>query len=87
MSFDAARVQKELVEIERDKTSGVSVEVIGNSIAHMHGSIKGVQPSGICQLVANCCTADENGHDARAIFVYDQMKVASFHRVRSSLFS
>mmetsp|Transcript_6866 Transcript_6866/g.13056 ORF Transcript_6866/g.13056 Transcript_6866/m.13056 type:complete len:194 (-) Transcript_6866:27-608(-) len=41
MSFDAARVQKELVEIERDKTSGVSVEVIGNSIAHMHGSIKG----------------------------------------------
>mmetsp|Transcript_26688 Transcript_26688/g.32401 ORF Transcript_26688/g.32401 Transcript_26688/m.32401 type:complete len:192 (+) Transcript_26688:368-943(+) len=41
MSFDAARVQKELAEIERDKASGVSVEMLGDNIGHLHGILKG----------------------------------------------
>jgi hypothetical protein len=41
MSFDAARVQKELVEIDRDKTSGVSVEIMGDNLAHLTGFVKG----------------------------------------------
>ena len=40
-NFDAARVQKELVEIERDTASGVSVEIQGSNMAHLVGSIKG----------------------------------------------
>lgn len=41
MSFDVTRLQKELVEIQRDKASGVSVEMKGDSLAHLQGSIKG----------------------------------------------
>jgi hypothetical protein len=41
MSFDAARVQKELVEIDRDKASGVSVEIMGDNLAHLTGFVKG----------------------------------------------
>eukprot|EP00959_Pyramimonas_sp_CCMP1952_P097434 2036795-Pyramimonas_sp.AAC.2 len=43
MSFDVTRLQKELVEIQRDKASGVSVEMTGDSLAHLQGSIKGIK--------------------------------------------
>lgn len=43
MSFDAARVQKELVEIDRDKASGVSVEIMGDNLAHLTGFVKGAR--------------------------------------------
>lgn len=41
MSYDVARLQKELIEIQRDKASGVSVEMIGDNLSHLHGYIKG----------------------------------------------
>lgn len=40
--LDVSRVQKELVEIERDKNlSGVSIEICGDDLAHMKGTIEG----------------------------------------------
>lgn len=43
--FDVSRVQKELVEIQRDKKlSGVSVEVSEEDLTRMRGTISG--PSG-----------------------------------------
>mmetsp|Transcript_68671 Transcript_68671/g.217192 ORF Transcript_68671/g.217192 Transcript_68671/m.217192 type:complete len:193 (+) Transcript_68671:117-695(+) len=41
MQFDVSRVQKELVEIERDKSSGVTVRVLGDNLTRMEGTIKG----------------------------------------------
>lgn len=35
-------MQKELKDIERDKESGVRVELIGNSIRHLTGYVKGL---------------------------------------------
>lgn len=40
-------LQKELREIERDKESGVRVEVVGNSLKHLIGWVPG----------ADCCRA------------------------------
>lgn len=42
--LDVSRVQKELVEVERDKLSGVSIQISGDNLAHMQGTIEG--PSG-----------------------------------------
>ncbi len=40
--LDASRVQKELVEIERDKSlSGVSIQIYGDDLTHMCGTISG----------------------------------------------
>ncbi|KAJ7530905.1 hypothetical protein O6H91_14G024200 [Diphasiastrum complanatum] len=40
--FDFARVQKELVEVERDKNlSGVSIQICEDNLKHMRGTIKG----------------------------------------------
>ncbi|CAK9215823.1 unnamed protein product [Sphagnum troendelagicum] len=40
--LDASRVQKELVEIERDKSlSGVSIQIYGDDLTHMCGMISG----------------------------------------------
>jgi ubiquitin-protein ligase len=44
MTSDFPYVQKELVEIERDKNSGVSVVPIGGQLSRLTGTIKG--PSG-----------------------------------------
>ncbi|KAK3260859.1 Ubiquitin-conjugating enzyme E2 27 [Cymbomonas tetramitiformis] len=45
MPYDAARVQKELVEIERDKASGVGIEMKGDNLGHLVGVIKGPESS------------------------------------------
>ena len=37
-------LQKELKDIERDKESGVRVELIGNSIRHLTGYVQGGAP-------------------------------------------
>ncbi|KAI5070354.1 hypothetical protein GOP47_0014697 [Adiantum capillus-veneris] len=42
--LDVSRVQKELMEVERDKLSGVSIQILGSSLSHMQGTIEG--PSG-----------------------------------------
>ncbi|GAQ85692.1 ubiquitin-conjugating enzyme [Klebsormidium nitens] len=39
--LDVNRIQKELVEIERDKNSGVSVTIIGGQLSRLTGTIKG----------------------------------------------
>jgi len=40
--LDASRVQKELVEIERDKSlSGVSIQIYGDDLTRMCGTISG----------------------------------------------
>jgi len=39
--MDLGRVSKELKDIERDKESGVRVEVIGDSIRHLTGYVQG----------------------------------------------
>eukprot|EP00245_Coleochaete_scutata_P008565 TRINITY_DN264_c0_g1_i1.p1 TRINITY_DN264_c0_g1~~TRINITY_DN264_c0_g1_i1.p1 ORF type:complete len:193 (+),score=42.58 TRINITY_DN264_c0_g1_i1:84-662(+) len=39
--LDVPRVQKELVEIERDTSSGVSVQLVGNDLSRMKGMVKG----------------------------------------------
>eukprot|EP00249_Psilotum_nudum_P000732 c12837_g1_i1 orf=683-1267(-) len=40
--LDVSRVQKELVEIERDKkVSGVSIQMCGDDLVHMRGTIEG----------------------------------------------
>ena len=43
--YDAAKMclQKELKDIERDKESGVRVELIGNSIRHLTGYVQGTK--------------------------------------------
>lgn len=38
---DFGRIQKELKEIERDKASGVTVEVLGNSLQRLRGYVQG----------------------------------------------
>lgn len=45
MPYDAARVQKELVEIERDKASGVGIEMNGDNLGNLVGLIKGPESS------------------------------------------
>ncbi|KAH7365218.1 hypothetical protein KP509_18G014700 [Ceratopteris richardii] len=42
--LDVSRVQKELVEVAGDKVSGVSIQLLGNSLSHLQGTIDG--PSG-----------------------------------------
>jgi len=39
--MDTNRLSKELREIASDKASGVSVELVGDSLAHMRGTITG----------------------------------------------
>ena len=39
--MDSNRLSKELREIASDKASGVSVELVGDSLAHMRGTITG----------------------------------------------
>ncbi len=39
--MDTNRVSKELREIASDGASGVSVELVGDSLAHMRGTITG----------------------------------------------
>ncbi|KAK9808278.1 hypothetical protein WJX73_006718 [Symbiochloris irregularis] len=39
--MDLGRIQKELKEIERDTASGVSVDVMGNSLQRLRGFVKG----------------------------------------------
>ena len=40
--LDVARVQKELVEVERDRQlSGVHIDICGDDLAHMIGTIDG----------------------------------------------
>ena len=39
--LDLTRVQRELVEIKRDTTSGVSVEVPGDDICRLRGTVMG----------------------------------------------
>ena len=39
--MDTNRLQKELREIQSDTTSGVTVQVLGDDLGHMQGTIKG----------------------------------------------
>ncbi len=39
--LDLRRIQKELKEIERDKASGVTVQLKGNSLQHLIGYVEG----------------------------------------------
>lgn len=41
MPMDVGRVQKEIRDIERDRASGVTIEVQGNSLQKMIGCLKG----------------------------------------------
>lgn len=43
--MDTNRLSKELREIASDKASGVSVELVGDSLAHMRGTITGTNTS------------------------------------------
>ena len=43
--MDTNRLSKELREIASDKASGVSVELVGDSLAHMRGTITGTTTS------------------------------------------
>lgn len=39
--LDLSRVQKELVDWNRDKSSGVSIELVGAELSHLAGTISG----------------------------------------------
>ena len=43
--MDTNRLAKELREIQSDTKSGVTVEVLGDNLAHMQGTLKGASPS------------------------------------------
>ena len=43
-------LQKELKDIERDKESGVRVELIGNSIRHLTGYVNGKYVTAVLQV-------------------------------------
>ena len=45
--MDTNRLSKELREIASDKASGVSVELVGDSLAHMRGTITGTNISSL----------------------------------------
>ena len=48
--MDTNRLSKELREIASDKASGVSVELVGDSLAHMRGTITGTNHLSLCSL-------------------------------------
>jgi hypothetical protein len=48
--MDTNRLSKELREIASDKASGVSVELVGDSLAHMRGTITGTNHLSLLSL-------------------------------------
>ena len=61
--MDTNRLSKELREIASDKASGVSVELVGDSLAHMHGTITGTNTS-LSLLSLSCLTCKSFPRDS-----------------------
>ena len=53
--MDTNRLSKELREIASDKASGVSVELVGDSLAHMRGTITGTNTLSLLSLSCLMC--------------------------------
>lgn len=52
-------LQKELREIERDKTSGVTVQLKGNSLQRLTGFVEGALPLPTNDHLYPCCIIEE----------------------------
>ena len=61
--MDTNRLSKELREIASDKASGVSVELVGDSLAHMRGTITGTNTS-LSLLSLSCLTCKSFPRDS-----------------------
>ena len=41
MPVDKGRLHKELADVQRDKGSGVTVEILDDQLSHLRGTLKG----------------------------------------------
>ena len=62
LSHEVVSLQKELREIDRDKASGVTVEVLGNSLQQLRGYVKGASTVHVSQVMADILRYAESHH-------------------------